>query len=135
VITVKELGQVLPHPNACLPRNISMGIYGWPTHYPSVHPLSKVGYRPTRRPSKILSLRDPIITYALVHDQRLFLRAQPTWSLIDTGEGYHLRSSEHENRPLSPFPSGILQFPLVAPPGIKLWHKALANINHLEPPS
>jgi hypothetical protein len=43
--------------------------------------------------------------------------AQPMRSLIDTGRGYHLRSSEYENRTLSPFPSGILHFPLVAPPG------------------
>jgi hypothetical protein len=39
-------------------------------------------------------------------------------SLIDAGEGYHLQSSEHENKPLSPFISGILHFTLVAPPGL-----------------
>jgi hypothetical protein len=31
-------------------------------------------------------------------------RAQPMRSLIDTGRGYHLRSSEYENRPLSLLP-------------------------------
>jgi hypothetical protein len=45
-------------------------------------------------------------------------KAQLTQSLIDTGGGYHIRSSEYDNRPLSPFPSGILYFPLVAPPGL-----------------
>jgi hypothetical protein len=45
-------------------------------------------------------------------------RAQLMRSLIDTGEGYHLRSSKYENRPLSTFPSGILHFPLVASPGL-----------------
>jgi hypothetical protein len=45
-------------------------------------------------------------------------RAQPMWSLIDIGGGYHIWSSEHKNRPLSPFLSSILHFPLVAPPGL-----------------
>jgi hypothetical protein len=48
------------YPSAGLPRDISTGIRGWPPHYPSVHPLSTVGCRPTQRPSKLLSLRDPI---------------------------------------------------------------------------
>jgi hypothetical protein len=47
-----------------------------------------------------------------------FNGAQPTWSLIDIGGGYHLQSSEYENSPLSPFPSGILHFSLVAPPAL-----------------
>jgi hypothetical protein len=63
-------------------------------------------------------------------------RAQPTQSLIDTGRGYLHRCFEHENRPFSPFPSGILHFSLVAPPGLKLWHIPKANIvNHIGPPS
>jgi hypothetical protein len=45
-------------------------------------------------------------------------REQPTRSLIDTGGAYHLGSSEYENRLLSTFLSGILQFPLVAQPGL-----------------
>jgi hypothetical protein len=40
--------------------------------------------------------------------------------LIDIGGGYHLRSSEYENIPLSTFSSGILHFPLIAPPDLKL---------------
>jgi hypothetical protein len=55
--------------------------------------------------------------------------AQLTRPLIDTGGGYHCRSSKHENRPFSPFPSGILYFPLVAPPGLNLWH-ILQEKNH-----
>jgi hypothetical protein len=44
--------------------------------------------------------------------------AQLTWSLIDTGGGYHLRSSDYETYHSHSFPSGILHFPLVAPPGL-----------------
>jgi hypothetical protein len=80
------------------------------------HPWSTVRCRPTQRPSKLLSLRDPI-NYVCASTQlnACCNRAQSTRSLIDTGGGYHLRSSEYENRPLSTFPSGILHFPLVAP--------------------
>jgi hypothetical protein len=43
-----------------------------------------------------------------------------TWPLINTGGDYLLQSSKHENIPLSPFPSGILHFPLVTPPDLIL---------------
>jgi hypothetical protein len=43
-----------------------------------------------------------------------------TRSLIDTGGGYHLRSSESDIWPLSTFPSIILHFFLVALPSLKL---------------
>jgi hypothetical protein len=83
------------------------------------HSWSTVGCHPTQRPSKLLSLRDPIILVcASIQLNAYCNRAQPTWSLIDTCGGYHLRSSEYENRPLSTFPSGILHFLLVAPPGL-----------------
>jgi hypothetical protein len=45
---IKESGQVLPNPSACLPRDTSMGIRGWPMHYLNVHPGGMVWYRPTR---------------------------------------------------------------------------------------
>jgi hypothetical protein len=55
-------------------------------------------------------------------------------SLIDTGGSYQIQSSQHENRPLSPFPSNILHFPLIALPGLILCHnlkaKAINYIGH-----
>jgi hypothetical protein len=50
----------------------------------------------------------------------LFNRAQSTWVLIDTGGGYHLGAPNLWSRPLSTFPSSILYFPLIAPPGLQL---------------
>jgi hypothetical protein len=135
-MTTKESGRVLPHPSACLPRDTSMGTRGWSTHYPSVHPLSNIGYHPTQWPSKLLSLQDPIMLSVLEHNQCLFHWAQLTRSLINTGRGYQLQSSEHENSPLSSFPSGILHFPLVAPHGLLLCHiLKVKAVNHIGPPS
>jgi hypothetical protein len=63
-------------------------------------------------------------------------RAQPTQSLIDTGGGYHLQSSEHENISLSSFSSGILHFPLLAPAQFHIVNKEpVDKIIHIEPPS
>jgi hypothetical protein len=36
-----------PYPSAVLPCNTLTGIRRWPPHYPSIHPLSMVGCRPT----------------------------------------------------------------------------------------
>jgi hypothetical protein len=42
--------------------------------------------------------------YKPVHNPYLFLGAQPMWFLINTGRGYHLWSSEYENKPLPDLP-------------------------------
>jgi hypothetical protein len=47
-------------PSVRLPRDTSTGIRGWPIHYPDLHPGGMVRYHPTRRPSNVLSLWDPI---------------------------------------------------------------------------
>jgi hypothetical protein len=93
---------------------------GWPEHYPIEHPWSKVGYRPTHRHMKLLSLGIPYVPYALVHFKCMFIWTQPTRALIDTGGGYHLGASNLWFRPLQTFPSSILHFPQIAPSGLQL---------------
>jgi hypothetical protein len=100
------------------------------------HRWNTVGCCPTRRSSKVLSLWHPINPICTSTQLNACCnRAQPTWSLIDSGEGYHIRSSEYENRPLSSFPSGIFHFPKLP---CSVSHKAtnpITNMNHIEPPS
>jgi hypothetical protein len=103
-----------PYPSACLPRDTSTGIRGWPPHYPNVHPLSMVGCRPTLRSLKLLSLWDTIILYASVHNQSCSPGSDDR-SSIDTDRGYHLRPNIKTHHS-PPFPSCILHFPLVALP-------------------
>jgi hypothetical protein len=50
----------------------------------------------------------------------LFIRTQPTWALIDTGGGYHLEAPNIISDHSSFFPSSILYFPVIAPPGLIL---------------
>jgi hypothetical protein len=50
----------------------------------------------------------------------LFIQTQPMWALIDTDGGYHIQSSELTTYLSPTFPSGILHFSLVTPPGLIL---------------
>jgi hypothetical protein len=50
----------------------------------------------------------------------LFIRTQPTWALIDTGGGYHLEAPNIRSDHSPSFPSSILHFLLIAPPGLQL---------------
>jgi hypothetical protein len=93
---------------------------GWPEHYPTLY---------TREARQgIIQLIDTRsysgwvfhVLYTLVHFKCLFIQTQQTQALIDTGGGYHLRAPNLRSRPLSPFPSSILYFPLIAPPGLQL---------------
>jgi hypothetical protein len=59
-------------------------------HSPSNNHL---GVAVTVRSSSYVSYlvyRTPYIQHASVHNQNLLIEAQPTWSWIDIGEGYHL---------------------------------------------
>jgi hypothetical protein len=92
---------------------------GWPDTIPyNIH--KEVGYHPTQRHTKLLSLGIPYVPYASVHFKCLFIRTQPTRALIDTGGGYHLGAPNIRSDHSSSFPSSILHFPLIAPPGLQL---------------
>jgi hypothetical protein len=93
---------------------------GWPEHYPIIPPWREVRYHPTPGQTKLLSLGIPYVPYALVQFKCLFNRDQPTWALIDTGRGYHLVALNFRSDHSSSFPSSILSFPLIAPPGLQL---------------
>jgi hypothetical protein len=99
--------------------------HGWPEHYPIIHPWSEVRYRPTHWHTKLLSLGISYVSYASVQFKCLFIRAQPTWSLIDTGKGYHLGALNIRSDHSPSFPSSILHFSLIAPPGLILNHSII----------
>jgi hypothetical protein len=48
----------------------------------------------------------------------LFIQTQPTWSLTDTGGGYHLGALNIRSDHSHSFLFSILSFPLIAPPGL-----------------
>jgi hypothetical protein len=52
----------------------------------------------------------------------LLNRAQSTQALIDTSGGYHLEAPNIRSYHFHSFPSSILHFLLIAPPGLQLCH-------------
>jgi hypothetical protein len=92
---------------------------GWPMHYPIIQLLGMVGYLPSQWQTTLFSLGIPYIMYASVHFKCLFNMAQPMRALIDIGGGYHLGAPNIRSDYSSFFPSSILHFPLIAPPGLQ----------------
>jgi hypothetical protein len=102
---------------------------GWPDTIPyNIH--KEVGYRPTRRHTKLLSLGIPYVPYASVYFKCLFIRTQSTPVIIEIGRGYHLGAPNIISDHSSSFPSSILHFPLTAPPG----HQLCQSFDHLAKP-
>jgi hypothetical protein len=108
---------------------------GWPDTIPyNIH--KEVGYHPTWRHTKLLSLGIPYVPYASVHFKCLFIQTQPTRTLIDTGGGYHLGALNIRSDHSSSFPSSILHFLLITPPGLQLCHSinySSSQHSNLEP--
>jgi hypothetical protein len=79
-----------------MPRRIHRG---WPDTIP--YNINKeVGYRPTRRHTKLLSLGIPYVSYATVHFKCLFIQTQLTRAINDPGGGLPPWSSKFHIRPL-----------------------------------
>jgi hypothetical protein len=93
-------------------------VRGWPEHYLFYHPWSEVRYHPTQRPSSYYVSGGISARMRQYTTQSLLQGAQQTWSLIDTGGGYHLQSSEYHVAHSHSFPSSILHFPLLASLGL-----------------
>jgi hypothetical protein len=102
--------------STCTPRWTQ---HGWPDTIPyNIHNV--VRYHPTWRYTKLLSLGIPYVPYAPLLIKCLFVQTQPIWALIDTGGGYHLWASNFKLDHSFSFPSSILPFHLIAPPGLQL---------------
>jgi hypothetical protein len=114
-----------PYPSARLPR---VCLSGHTVGGPCTILWGIVGYCPTQRPSKQVNLWDPKKSYMRQYiTQSLFIRTQLTWALIDTSGGYHLGAPNIRSDHSPSFPSSILHFSLIAPPGLQLcqhFHKS-----------
>jgi hypothetical protein len=121
--TVKESGWVRSY----LALVLSFTCMPWQTHrgWPNTIPYNihkEVGNHPTRQHVKLLNLGFLYVLYASVHFKCLFIQTQPTRVLNDTGRSYHLGALNFRSDHSSSFPSSILYFLLIAPPGLQLCH-------------
>jgi hypothetical protein len=78
----------------------------------------------------LLSLGIPYVSYVSLHFKCLFIQTQPTRALTATGGGYHLGALNIRSDHSPSFPSSILHFCLIAPPGLQLCQP----FNHLAKP-
>jgi hypothetical protein len=94
---------------------------GWSDTIPyNIH--KEVGYHPTRRHMKLLSLRGPIKSCMHQFTTQTCSSGADNWSLTNIAGGYHLGALSFRSDHSSYFPSSILYFPLIAPPGLQLYH-------------
>jgi hypothetical protein len=104
--------------------------HGRPMHYPVYHPWGMVGYRATQWPSKLVSLWDPIKSHMRQYTTQTCSPGLDDQSLTNIGRGYHLGPLNFRSDHSSSFPSSIIHFPLIAPPGLQLCRP----FNHLAKP-
>jgi hypothetical protein len=93
----------------------------WPnTILYNIH--KEVKYRPTRRHTKLLSLRDPIKSRMRQYTTQTCSTGPDDRFLTDTGGSYHLEALNFRSDHSSSFSSSILPFPLFTPPNLQLCH-------------
>jgi hypothetical protein len=115
---VKESGRVLPRPSAIFHVYASVDT-SWLARTLSHCTPMKRGRVSSNPPThESTKFEDSICTVRVCTFKCLFIRAKPTQALIDTDEGYNLGAPNFRSNHSSSFPSSILPFPLIAPPGI-----------------
>jgi hypothetical protein len=75
----------------------------------------------------LLSFGDSICLVCVSTFKCLFIQTQPMWALTDTGRGYHIGAWNFRSDHSPSFPSSILPFPLIVPPGLQ----SCQYLNHL----
>jgi hypothetical protein len=117
---VKESSRIRPHPSTifhmyasadtlCVARTLS--------HYTPMK-WGKVSSNPSAH--EATKFEDSICLVSVSTFKCSVIRTQLTWTLTDTGGGYHLGALNFRSDHSSSFPSSILPFPLIAPPGFQL---------------
>jgi hypothetical protein len=138
--TVKESGQILPHPSAVFHAYTSVDTpwVAWTLSHCTPVKQGKVSSNLSTH--KATKFGDSICPVCVSTFKCFFIRAQPTWALTNAGGGYHLGALNFRSDYSSSFPSSILPFPLIVPPGLQLCqyldHPAKPNrtsINRTDP--
>jgi hypothetical protein len=116
----KKLGRVLPRPSVVFHAYASVDI-SWVarslSHYTSVK-WGKVSSNFSKH--EATQVEDSICPVCVSTFKFLFIRTQPTRTLIDTGGGYHLEAPNIKSNHSPSFPSSILHFSLIASPSLQL---------------
>jgi hypothetical protein len=127
---VKESGRVLPHPSVIFHAYASADTL-WVTRTLSHCTPMKCGKVSSNSLAhEATKFGDSICLICISTFKFLFIQTQPMRALTNTGEGYYLGALNFRLDHSSSFPSSILPFPLIAPPGLQLCQ----YLNHLAKP-
>jgi hypothetical protein len=113
-------GRVLPHPSVIFHVYVSVDTPWVAQTLSHCTPVKRGKVSSNSSTHEATQFEIPYAPYASVHFKCLLIWTQSTRALIDTGRGYHLGVPNLRSKPLSTFPSSILHFPLIAPPGLQL---------------
>jgi hypothetical protein len=116
----KKLGWALPRPSVVFHAYVSTDILwvAWTLSLFTSVKWGKVSSNSSKH--EATQFGDFICPICISTFKCLFIRTQPTRALIDTGGGYHLEALNIRSDHSPSFPSSILHFPLIAPPGLQL---------------
>jgi hypothetical protein len=116
----KKPGRVIPRPSAVFHVYASVDI-SWVTrtlsHYTSVKWGKVLSNSSTHEGTQFGDSTCPVCVSTF---KCLFIQTQPTRALTDIGGGYHHDALNIRSDHSPSFPSSVLHFPLIAPPGLQL---------------
>jgi hypothetical protein len=121
-VEAKKLGWVLPRPSAVFHAYASANTPWVARTLSHCTPMKQGNVLSNSSTHKATKFGDSICPVCVSTFKCLFIRTQPMRALNDTGEGYHLGAPNFRSDHSSSFPSAILPFPLIAPPGLTLNH-------------
>jgi hypothetical protein len=118
--TVKESGRVLPRPSAIFHAYASADALcvAWTLFHCTPVKRCKVSSNPSAH--EATKCGDFICLVCVNTFKFLLIQTQPMQALTDTGGGYHLGAPNFRSDHSSSFPSSILPFYLISPPGLQL---------------
>jgi hypothetical protein len=116
-MTIKESVRVLPRTSAIFHMKAPCAAHGWPNTIPSEQPYNEVSYRLAQRPLSHLA-SGGISVYMLQYATQMLVPRGLTDAARLVG-ATTLTILNLWTITLSPFPSGILHFPLIVPPGLE----------------